>query len=193
VIIDVFSRYVVGWMVATCESAALAKQFISATCAKQGIGPGQLTLHADRGSSMQSKPVAWLLTDLGVTQTHSRPYTRDDNPFSEAHFKTLKYRPTCPECLGAIADARAHCQVFIPWDNEAHRHSGIACMTPAAGHYERVPVIMAMRAQTLNAAFAANPLRVKGKPPIPKLPPVAVWINPPTVGSTKPPEHPEQH
>jgi putative transposase len=193
VIIDVFSRYVVGWMVATCASAALAKQFISATCAKQSICPGQLTLHADRGSRMKSKPVALLLTDLGVTKTHSRPYTSDDNPFSEAHFKTLKYRPTFPECFGAIADARAHCQIFFPWYNDAQRHSGIAFMTPANVHYERVPAIMAVRAQTLNAAFAANPLRFKGKLPIPKLPPVEVWINPPTVGSTKPPEPPEQH
>jgi putative transposase len=124
VIIDVFSRSVVGWMIATGESAALAKQLISATCAKQGIRPGQLTLHADRGSSMKSKPLALLLADLGVTKTHSRPYTSDDNPFSEAHFKTLKYRPTFPECFGAIEDARAHCQVFFPWYNDDHRHSG---------------------------------------------------------------------
>ena len=113
-ILEVFSRYVVGWMVAMCESAALAKQFISATCAKQGIRPGQLTLHADRGSSMKSQPVALLLADLGVTKTHSRPYTSNDNPCSESHFKTLKYRPDFPERFGAIADARAHCQVFFP-------------------------------------------------------------------------------
>ena len=107
VIIDVFSRYVVGWMVATGESAALAKQLIAETCAKQGIRPGQLTLHADRGPSMKSKPVALLLADLGVTKTHSRPYTSDDNPFSETHFKTLKYRPDFPDRFGAIQDARA--------------------------------------------------------------------------------------
>jgi putative transposase len=193
VIIDVFSRYVVGWMVATCESAALATQFISATCAKQGIRPGQLTLHADRGSSMKSKPVALLLADLGVTKTHSRPYTSDDNPFSESHFKTLKYRPTFPECFGAIEDARAHCQVFFPWYNDAHRHSGIAFMTPADVHYDRVPAIIAVRTQTLNAAFAANPLRFKGKPPTPQLPPEEAWINPPAAGSTDPQEPPEQH
>lgn len=193
VIIDVFSRYVVGWMVATCESAALAQQLISATCAKQGIRPGQLTLHADRGSSMKSKPVALLLADLGVTKTHSRPYTSDDNPFSESHFKTLKYRPTFPECFGAIADARAHCQVFFPWYNDAHRHSGIAFMTPADVHYERVPAILEVRAQTLDAAFAANPQRFKGTPPTPKRPPDKVWINPPAAGSADPQEPPEQH
>jgi putative transposase len=193
VIIDVFSRYVVGWMVATCESAALAQQFISATCAKQGIRPGQLTLHADRGSSMKSKPVALLLADLGVTKTHSRPYTSDDNPFSESHFKTLKYRPDFPASFGCIEDARAHCQVFFPWYNDDHRHSGIAFLTPADVHYERVSAIIAVRSQTLDAAFAANPLRFKGKPPTPQLPPAAVWINPPAAGSTAPQESPEQH
>jgi putative transposase len=193
VIIDVFSRYVVGWMVATCESAALAKQFISATCAKQGIRPGQLTLHADRGSSMKSKPLALLLADLGVTKTHSRPYTSDDNPFSEAHFKTLKYRPTFPACFGAIEDARAHCQVFFAWYNEDHRHSGIAFMTPADVHYDRVGAIIAVRTQTLDAAFAANPLRFKGQAPAPKRPPDKVWINPPAAGSADPQEPPEQH
>jgi len=193
VIIDVFSRYVVGWMVATCESAALAKQFIGATCAKQAIRPGQLTLHADRGSSMKSKPVALLLADLGVTKTHSRPYVSDDNPFSESHFKTLKYRPDFPERCGAIADARAHCQVFFPWYNDDHRHSGIAFMTPADVHYGRAPAIVAVRAQTLTAAFEANPRRFKGKPPTPKQPPVEVWINPPAAGPTDPQKPPEQH
>lgn len=193
VIIDVFSRYVVGWMVATCESAALATQLISATCAKQGIGPGQLTLHADRRASMKSKPVALLLADLGVTKTHSRPYTSDDNPFSEAHFRTLKYRPTFPERFGCIADARAWCQAFFPWYNHDHRHCGVAFMTPADVHYHRAPAILATRAQTLSAAFAANPRRFKGKPPTPKQLPAAVWINPPVNPSTNPAEPPKQH
>ena len=193
VIIDVFSRYVVGWMVATGESAALAKQLIAETCAKQGIRPGQLTLHADRGPSMKSKPVALLLADLGVTKTHSRPYTSDDNPFSETHFKTMKYRPDFPDRFGAIQDARAHCQVFFPWYNDDHRHSGIAFMTPAAGHYGRAPAIIETRSQTLTAAFAANPRRCKGRPPTPKLLPSVVWINPPATGSSDPQEPPEQH
>jgi len=193
VIIDVFSRYVVGWMVATCESAALAKQFIAETCAKQGIRPGQLTLHADRGPSMKSKPVALLLADLGVTKTHSRPYTSDDNPFSESHFKTLKSRPDFPDRFGAIQDARVHCQVFFPWYNDDHRHSGIAFMTPADVHYGRTPAIIEARSQTLNAAFEANPLRFKGRPPTPKRLPSAVWINPPATDSTDPQESPEQH
>ena len=193
VIIDVFSRHVVGWMVAPCESAALAKQFIAATCAKQGIHPGQLTLHADRGSSMKSKPVAFLLADLGVTKSHSRPYVSDDNPFSESHFKTLKYRPNFPACFGCIEDARAHCQVFFHWYNHAHRHSGIAFMTPADVHYGRTAAILEVRSQTLDAAFAANPLRFKGKPPSPLQPPTAVWINPPAAGSVHPQKSPEQH
>lgn len=190
VIIDVFSRYVVGWMVATRESAALATALIRATCAKQAIRPGQLTLHADRGSSMKSKPVALLLADLGVTKTHSRPYVSDDNPFSESHFKTMKYRPDFPEQFGCGADARTHCQVFFPWYNDEHRHSGIAFMTPADVHYGRAPAIIAARSQTLNAAFEANPRRFKGKPPTPQLPPAAVWINPPVTGSTTPEKPP---
>jgi len=193
VIIDVFSRYVVGWMVATCESAALAKQLIAETCAKQDLRPGQLTLHADRGSSMMAKPVACLLADLGVTKTHGRPYISDDNPFSEAHFKTLKYRPDFPDRFGAIQDARAQCQVFFPWYHDDHLHSGIAFMTPADVHYGRTRAIIETRAQTLNAAFEANPLRFKGRPPTPKRLPSAVWINPPAAGSSDPQESPEQH
>ena len=159
----------------------------------QARPPGQLTLHADRGSSMKSKPVAFLLADLGVTKTHSRPYTSDDNPFSEAHFKTLKYRPDFPDCFGAIQDARAHCQVFFPWYNNDHRHSGIAFMTPADVHYGRTAAIIEAGAQALNAAFEANPRRFKGRPPTPKLLPSAVWINPPAPGSSDPQEPPEQH
>jgi hypothetical protein len=142
---------------------------------------------------MKSKPVAFLLADLGVTKTHSRPYTSDDNPFSEAHFKTLKYRPDFPDRFGAIQDARAHCQVFFPWYNNDHRHSGIAFMTPADVHYGRTPAIIEARTQALNAAFEANPRRFKGRPPTPKLLPSAVWINPPAAGSSDTQEPPEQH
>ncbi len=184
VILDVFSRYVVGWMVATRESAALAEKLIRETCTKQGIARGQLTVHADRGSSMKSKAVALLLADLGVTKTHSRPHVSNDNPFSEAQFKTLKYRPEFPQRFGSLEDARAHCQAFFRWYNREHRHSGIAFMTPADVHHGRVTQIIENRAQALNAAFDANPARFKGKRPEPKLPPEAVWINPPLNGST---------
>ena len=135
VILDIFSRYVVGWMIAPRESAQLAEQLIADTVAKQNIAPGTLTLHADRGTSMRSKTVAELLVDLEVSKSHSRPYVSDDNPFSEAHFKTFKYRPDFPQRFGCIEDARAHCQQFFPWYNDSHRHSGIGYMTPVAVHY----------------------------------------------------------
>jgi putative transposase len=188
VILDVFSRCVVGWMVAHRESARLAEQFIAQSCAKQAIAPGQLTLHADRGSSMTSKPVALLLADLGVTKSHSRPYTSDDNPFSEAQFKTLKYRPDFPARFGCLEDARAHCQRFFHWYNHDHRHSGIAFLTPADLHRGRAEAVLAVRAQTLAAAFAANPARFKGRHPQPQRPPTAVWINPPTADKAQPKE-----
>jgi len=179
VILDVFSRYVVGWMVATRESATLAKKLIGETCAKQGIEPGQLTLHADRGSSMKSKAVALLLADLGVTKTHSRPRVSDDNPFSEAQFKTLKYRPEFPQRFGSLADSRAFCRPFFRWYNTEHRHSGIAFMTPENVHHGRATQILETRSATLDAAFEAHPERFKGKRPSPKALPQAVWINPP--------------
>ena len=135
VMLDVFSRYVVGWMVAHRESATLAEQFIRETCARQGIDRDQLTIHADRGPSMTSKPVAFLLADLGVTKTHSRPHVSNDNPFSEAQFKTLKYRPDFPERFGSIQDARAHCHVFFPWYNTEHHHSGLGLLTPHDVHF----------------------------------------------------------
>ena len=135
VILDIFSRYVVGWMVASRESAALAEVLIRQTCAKQGIGPDQLTIHADRGSSMTSKPVAFLLADLGVTQSHSRPHVSDDNPFSEAQFKTLKYRPDFPGRFASIEAARLHCRTFFAWYNDEHHHSGLGLHTPADVHY----------------------------------------------------------
>jgi putative transposase len=179
VILDIFSRYVVGWMIAPRESAELAEQLIADTAAKQNIAPGTLTLHADRGTSMRSKPVASLLADLDITKSHSRPYVSDDNPFSEAQFKTLKYRPGFPERFGSIEDARAHCQQFFPWYNTMHRHSGIGYMTPETVHYGRAKAVNQIRIETLNDAFLINPKRFKGNPPRPPKLPTAVWINPP--------------
>jgi putative transposase len=188
VILDVFSRYVVGWMVAMRESARLAERLIRESCAKQGIVEGQLTVHADRGPSMTSKPVALLFADLGVTKTHSRPHVSNDNPFSEAQFKTLKYRPDFPQRFGSLPDARAYCRGFFDWYNTEHRHSGIAFMTPADVHHGRGPQITAQRSQALRAAFEANPARFKGKCPQPKPLPKAVWINPPATPATDPEE-----
>ena len=182
VILDIFSRYAAGWMVASCESASLAQRLIKETCDKQLIEPGQLTIHADRGSSMKSKPVALLLSDLGITKTHSRPYNSDDNPFSEAQFKTLKYRPDFPQRFGCLEDARAFCQGFFHWYNKEHRHSGINLLTPETVHYGLADRVLESRANVLNTAYEAHPERfVKGVPSVKQLP-GAVWINPPKDG-----------
>jgi putative transposase len=191
VILDVFSRYVVGWMVATRESKALARKLIAETCARQGIAPAQLTLHADRGSSMKSKPVALLLADLGVTRTHSRPHVSNDNPFSEAQFKTLKYRPEFPERFGSVHDARAHSGPFFDWYNNDHHHVGIGLLTPHDVHYGLGEAKRAQRAATLEAAYRAHPERFPHGLPAPPLLPSAVWINKPkkqadTLSSTTP-------
>ena len=186
VILDIFSRYVVGWMVAPRETAELAEQLIADTLAKQAIEPGTLTLHADRGTSMRSKPVAALLIDLEVTKSHSRPYVSDDNPYSEAHFKTLKYRPDFPERFGSIEDARAHCRQFFVWYNGVHRHSGIGYMTPEAVHCGRAQDLFRQRTVTLEAAFLAHPKRFKGNAPRPPKLPIAAWINPPTAVTPDP-------
>jgi putative transposase len=184
VILDIFSRYVVGWMLAPYESAALAERLIAETCAKHGIQPGQLTLHADRGASMRSKPVALLLADLGVTKTHSRPHVSNDNPFSEAQFKTLKYCPQFPERFGSIEDGRAFAQPFFRWYNHDHRHSGLGFLTPAVVQFGQAATVRAYRQQVLAAAFAAHPERfVKGRPQPADLP-TAVWINPPVKNTT---------
>ena len=180
VILDIFSRYVVGWMIAPKESAALAERLIDDACAKQAVAPNQLTLHADRGSSMRSKPVAALLADLGVTKTHSRPYCSNDNPFSESQFKTLKYRPDFPDRFGSIEDARAFCRVFFSWYNNDHRHSGIALLTPQAVHYGQAQSILAARQQVLLAAYSLHPERFVRQMPQPLQLPEAVWINPPS-------------
>lgn len=179
VILDIFSRYVVGWMIAHREQDALAKRLIEHSCKNQGIEPEQLTIHADRGSSMKSKVVAHLLADLGVTKTHSRPHVSNDNPYSEAQFKTLKYCPEFPESFGSIQDARAFCQDFFAHYNKEHRHSGIALMTPEQVHYGLANQIMKQRSEVLQAAFQRNPQRFKGKMPMPQPLPEAVWINKP--------------
>jgi putative transposase len=179
VILDIFSRYAVGWMVATCESAVLAEKLIAATCAKQGIIRGQLTIHADRGSSMTSKPVALLLADLGITQSHSRPHVSNDNPYSEAQFKTLKYRPDFPARFPSIEAARAHCQDFFPWYNNDHHHGGLGLHTAADVHYGRAQAVQAGRAQVLAAACTAHPERFVRKAPAPPDLPGTSRINPP--------------
>src|SRR5881296_3286082 len=187
VMLDVFSRYVVGWMVAHRESATLAEQFIHETCARQGIGREQLTIHADRGQAMISKSVAFLLADLGVLKTHSRPHVSNDNPFSEAQFKTFKYRPDFPERFGSIEDARAHCRVFFPWYNTAHRHTGIGLLTAHDVHYDLADQRVAARTGVLAAAYAAHPDRFVAGVPRPPARPTEVWINPPPTTATSTP------
>lgn len=185
VILDLFSRYVVGWMIAHHEGSALAKRLIAETCEKQNVRSGQLTIHADRGPSMKSKPVALLLADLGITKSHSRPYVSDDNPYSESQFKTLKYRPGFPGRFGSIQDARAFCQEFFPWYNGEHRHSGIGLMTPEMVHYGKAKLVTSERQIVLASAFCAHPERfVRGMPMPPALP-EAAWINKPKVESKK--------
>lgn len=179
VLLDIFSRYVVGWMVAHRESASLAKKLIQESSIKQAIGPGQLTVHADRGSSMTSKPLALMLADLGVTKTHSRPHVSNDNPFSEAQFKTLKYRPEFPRRFGSIEDARAFCVGFFAWYNNEHYHSGLALLTPATVHYGQTATVLDRRREILAAAYAQHPERFVHRAPQPAQPPNAVWINPP--------------
>ena len=179
VILDIFSRYVVGWMIAEKESSTLAKRLITESCYKQNIVEDQLTLHADRGSSMKSKVVAHLLSDMGVTKTHSRPHVSNDNPFSESQFKTMKYRPEFPKRFGCIQDARAFSVDFFRWYNQEHRHSGVALYTPADVHYNRVKDIQQRRQAALDIAYQRHPKRFVRKPPEAALPPQAVWINPP--------------
>jgi len=179
VILDIFSRYVVGWMLAPHESAALAERLIAETCAKHSITPGQLTLHADRGASMRSKPVALLLADLGVTKTHSRPHVSNDNPFSEAQFRTLKYCPQFPDRFGSIADGRAFCHTFFRWYNHDHHHSGLGFLTPTVVHFGQAPAVRAHREVVLAAAYLAHPERFVNGAPQPADLPTAVWINPP--------------
>ena len=179
VILDIFSRQAVGWMVADCESSGLAKKLIRESCDKHRIEQDQLTLHADRGSSMKSKVVALLLSDLGVTKTHSRPHVSDDNPFSEAQFKTLKYRPDFPERFGCIQDATAFCRDFFGWYNNVHYHSGLNWLTPAMVHDGRTGPVVQRRQPALDRARREHPERFVGAPRTILGPPAKVWINPP--------------
>jgi putative transposase len=189
-ILDIYSRYAVGWMVAHREAAALAQRLLADTIGHQGVDAGQLTIHADRGTSMTSKPVAMLLADLGVTKSHSRPHVPDDNPYSESQFKTLKHHPTFPDRFGCIQHARAFCQGFFGWYNHEHRHSGIALLTPADVHYGRADQVITARAAVLDAAHAAHPERFVGKPPAPPCLPEVVWINKPIDPSEAPQQFP---
>ena len=179
VILDVFSRYIVGWTVAYRENAQLATALIEQAAEQQQITPKILTLHADRGTPQRAKPVAFLLADLGITKTHSRPYTSSDNPYSESNFKTLKYRPEFPARFDDIEHARAHCRAFVDWYNHAHRHSGIGLMTPAAVHHGHAKRLHAARAHVLDAAYHRHPERFVRKPPAPPDLPTAAWINKP--------------
>lgn len=180
VILDVFSRFVVGWMVAPRERSDLAQDLIIQSCETQKILPEQLTLHADRGSSMTSKTVAFLLADLGVTKTHSRPHVSNDNPFSESQFKTLKYRPEFPQRFGSIEDARAFCKDFFDWYNWQHYHSSIGHVTPGDFHYGFAKECLKKRSEILLKAFESHPERFPRGIPVPEALPDAVWINPPS-------------
>jgi putative transposase len=179
VILDVYSRYVVGWMIAPRESAELAKQLFADTCTKQNIKENQLTIHADRGSSMTSKSVAFLLADLGITKTHSRPHVSNDNPYSESQFKTMKYRPQYPDRFGSIEDARALTGDFVHWYNEEHHHSGISLLTPSVLHHGQAPLVIEKRQSVLNAAYLVHPERFVKRPPKSPPPPAHAWINKP--------------
>ena len=180
VILDVFSRRVVGWQLAASETAALAELFIAETLETEGIIAGALTLHSDRGTSMRSKTVAELLDDLGVTKSHSRPRTSNDNAFSEAQFKTMKYCPFFPGSFGSVIEARGFFELFFPWYNDEHHHSGIAMFTPSTVHNGQVDIVIAARQVGLDAAFAAHPERFVGGRPEAARPPTEVWINRPT-------------
>ena len=179
VILDVFSRYVTGWMIAYREGAELAKQFIEEAIGKHQVPAGQLTIHADRGRVMKSKPVAFLMADLGVTKSHSRPYVSDDNPYSESQFRTMKYRPEFPDRFGCIQDSRAFCQQFFKWYNEDHRHSGIAMLAPAVVHFGEAQAALSQRQVVLKAAYRAHPDRFVRQSPKPLPLPSDVWINKP--------------
>ena len=186
VILDIFSRHVVGWLIAERESAQLAEQLIADSVARHDVQRGMLTLHADRGASMRSKPVAALLVDLDIAKSHSRPHVSDDNPYSESQFKTMKYRPDFPGRFGCLEDARTHCQRFFAWYNTEHRHSGIAYMTPHSVHYGQAEALRDARQAALDAAFRASPRRFKGCRPQPPALPTATWINPPPSEMTTP-------
>jgi putative transposase len=178
-VLDIYSRYVVGWMIAEVESSDLARQLIAATAKKQGILPAQLTLHADNGAPMRGKPLSQLLIDLGITKSHNRPHTSDDNPFSEAHFKTMKYRPDYPDRFGSLAEAQKWARCFFTWYNEQHYHSGLNLFTPASVHFGEATVVQQQRQAVMLTAYAAHPARFVCGQPLVKGTPAAVWLNPP--------------
>jgi putative transposase len=179
VLLDLYSRYIVGWQVAQRESAAVYQELVKACCDDQGVVPEQLTIHSDRGSPMTAKSTALLYVDLGIAKSHSRPYTSNDNPYSEANFRTLKYRPDMPEHLGSVEHARQVMRALVAWYNDEHYHAGLALMHPADVHFGRTADIVAARQRVLDAAHAAYPERFVTGRPIQKAPPPAAWINPP--------------
>ena len=184
VMLDVFSRYVVGWMLAPYESGVLAEDLIATYCVREHIGRDHLTIHADRGPAMISKPVAHLLSDLGITKSPSRPHVSNDNPYSEAHFKTLKYRPNFPPRFGSLEDARAHLTDFFTWYNTEHRHSGLGLHTPHDVHHRLADARNAARALVVTTAYRTHPERFVRRPPTPRALPTAAWINPPPATAT---------
>jgi putative transposase len=179
VILDIFSRYAVGWMVAERESASLAERLIVETQEKEGIKPGELTVHMDRGAPMTAKSFALLLADLGITKSYSRPHVSDDNPFIESHFKTAKYMPDFPDKFGSVQDARAHFRRFFQWYAMEHHHSGIALLTPHQVHHGLAELVIGQRQEVLTQAYARHPERFVRRPPKALQVPTAVWINPP--------------
>jgi putative transposase len=182
-VLDIYSRYVVGWMIAEVESSDLARQLIAASALKQDIQPDQLTLHADNGAPMRGKPLSQLLIDLGITKSHNRPHTSDDNPFSEAHFKTMKYRPDYPDSFASLAEAQVWARCFFEWCNEQHYHSGLNLLTPASVHFDEARDVQQQRQAVMLAAYAAHPNRFVRGQPLVKGVPAAVWINPPTTSA----------
>lgn len=189
VILDVYSRYVVGWMIAPAEQATLARELIETTCERQGIERDGLVIHSDRGPSMTSKTVAQLLADLGVEKSHSRPHVSNDNPYSEAQFKTMKYRPDYPDRFGSIEDARQWAREFFQWYNEEHYHSGLGLLTPEMVHYGAAERVRAQRQQVLDRAYAQHPERFVRSRPMPPELPAAVWINAPKPENEKQQTH----
>jgi len=179
VVLDIFSRYVVGWTLSPCESGEIAQHLFRETLQAQRVQKGQVTVHADRGAPMKSKALGFLLADLDVVKSHSRPRISNDNPFSESQFKTLKYRPDFPDRFGSIQDARAFCRHFFRWYNAEHRHSGIAMLTPEQVHLGKAAAVVTKRQGVLDAAFRAHPERfVRGRPRVPQVP-AETWINKP--------------
>lgn len=179
VVLDIYSRYVVGWMLADRECQHLAEQLLRETCHNQGVEAGQLCLHSDRGPSMKSQTVETLLLKLGVAKSHSRPHVSDDNPFSEAAFKTLKYCPLFPARFGSLTEAEMFCQGYFAWYNERHHHTGLVLLTPAQVHYGDPVALLLARHQTVLAAYAQCPARFGYRPPRLEVLASAVYINPP--------------